>query len=98
MNSRNLWTVHLCVACALAGWLLVMALHAQEKPVRETRTWQLGTLPHKTTGFTEGPNQPVADIYVFDTEGVCVYIARTGTAVALGAVPKTQLPTGAGCQ
>jgi len=48
-----------------------------------------------------------ADLSVVDTAGVCLYVTRqdsyagaggTHIALAIAAVPKTQLPKGAGCQ
>lgn len=68
---------------------------AQERPDRPTRAWRAHELP-KVDWRAGGV---IVDI--IDTEGVCLYITRTdgeAKAPALAAVPKTQLPPGAGCQ
>ena len=66
---------------------------AQEKPVRETRQWEVATLP--IVDWKYGPVR----VDVIDTEGVCLYVTRlAGKSSAIAAVPKTQLPKGAGCQ
>lgn len=37
-------------------------------------------------------------VSVIDTTGVCLYVAVVGYGIGIAAVPKTQLPTGSGCQ
>lgn len=37
-------------------------------------------------------------VYVVDTAGVCLYIWNSYEKGGIAAVPKTQLPKGAGCQ
>ncbi len=79
--------------------LLMSPAHAQ-KAERGTQQWVL-------------PIENPADyrlrsvqIHVVDTNGVCLYVARDTNgygegwtpALAMVAVPKTQLPQGAGCQ
>ena len=81
----------LLISCRHA--ILERAVHAQEKSPRQTRQWLAATI--------RGDNfiQNDIDVHVIDTEGVCLYIARrSGTKVAIAAVPKTQLPSGTGCQ
>ena len=81
----------------IGGLMILTALiatsSAQEKPVRETRTWQVVTLPSMGWG-TAGEVR----VDVIDTEGVCLYVSRYGGKSGIAAVPKTQLPKGAGCQ
>lgn len=67
-------------------------LKAQEKPVRELRSWQMIQLP--PMAFLE----PGTRIDVVDTEGVCIYVARWSNGMQISTVPKTQLPKGTGCQ
>lgn len=80
----------------------------QEAPVRPHRSWQLGWVP-----LSEGGHEWDARITVIDTEGACLYVVTSARgaqagfsnptvaisdSVAITAVPKTQLPKGAGCQ
>lgn len=86
-------------------WLHAAAApaHAQEKPERETRQWHVSMIPFAGGENGGGPGgYRAVRVDVIDTEGVCLYVARTfvgdGKAPAITAVPKTQLPKGAGCQ
>jgi hypothetical protein len=47
-----------------------------------TKSWKLGT----------------SETWVIDTAGVCIYEILWSGGAALSAVPKTQLPVGAGCE
>lgn len=87
----------LAVAAVAVFGVVVPFAARQEKPARETRTWRAYELP--------GVDWRVGGVLidVVDTEGVCLYIARADRSsqpmpVALAAVPKTQLPSGTGCQ
>lgn len=96
---RWLFSVWFCAA--LLGAIVGNAIpsRAQEKPVRETRQWHVAMLPFAGTGA--GAGYTAVRVDVIDTEGVCLYVGRTYAATkapTITAVPKTQLPKGAGCQ
>lgn len=82
-------------ALILLVWIAVAAtvrivVHGQERPARQTRQWQAATIAY---------DWMTARVDVVDMEGVCLYVViRAGENVAIAAVPKTQLPHGAGCQ
>jgi hypothetical protein len=99
----------LLLLLALILGFFVRDIVGQEKPVRPMRQWQLGwvRLPERNHEFE-------AKIDVFDTEGVCLYVASTqreddrgfgdtsrlglSQSVAITAVSKADLPVGTGCQ
>jgi hypothetical protein len=62
------------------------------------------TVPYHTTQYWRLMNINYGDftaaaIDVIDTAGVCIYVAaRSGSSIAITAIPKSQLPRGAGCQ
>lgn len=70
---------------ALTGWLTHVS---GQKAERGTQQWDIAT--------DSGP------VRVIDTAGVCLYVLQRqygeGSYAAIAAVPKTQLPNGAGCQ
>lgn len=84
----------------------------QERPERPMRQWQLGWVGPAERDGDDAARRVRLD--VFDTEGVCLYVVSgyhryvetngqddavaIGLAAAVTAVPKTQLPKGAGCQ
>lgn len=86
----------------------------QEAPARPMRQWQLGWAKGVLTSERDDDRARVTRVDVFDTEGVCLYVAQSahatdvgfsdgraiseGLSVAITAVPKTQLPKGVGCQ
>lgn len=85
----------LCAACV--GGLLIgngLGLASAQKAERGTQQWLMMNLP--PVGF--GPDR----LDVVDTSGACIYVMRggqsSGPTVAVSAIPKTQLPQGAGCQ
>lgn len=97
MNREMRYDVAIAVAVMFTLAMVVVEV-AQERPERETRTWQALTLP-------EANYHADARVDVIDTQGVCLYVVRTATwgsssvpAAMFAAVPKTQLPAGAGCQ
>jgi hypothetical protein len=107
-DSRDVqWTVSiaiwaLCLIAAFAGAVVITVHAAQEKDASypPTRSWVLGSFerwPGSVSGF-------VNQIRVVDTAGVCLYILESEQGsfehqrTQLVAVPKTQLPKGAGCQ
>lgn len=85
------------VLVALIASTAAVALFAQEKPAKPTRDWNLGWLPRIITPGILPIVQEVR-IHVFDTEGVCLYVARVANNVALTSVSKKDLPSGAKCQ
>lgn len=90
-------------ACFGIVALAFVHAHAQEKPARPTRQWQLGALPWSYESAEQRWYRDVR-LDVFDTEGVCLYVARAADSssndgtLSVTSVPKTQLPKGAGCQ
>ena len=92
------------VVIAALGIMLGATIgHLQvERPHPSTpKAWTIHELPR---AYTNGGNISLAKIDVIDTQGVCLYVARSwadgnqDSTVAITAVPKTQLPTGSGCQ
>jgi hypothetical protein len=87
-DSRDVrWTVSLAIwaLCLIAAFAaaIVITLHAaQEKDPSYPRT--------RTWSVAETHG----NVYIVETAGVCLYL----TSYAVAAVPKTQLPKGAGCQ
>lgn len=96
MRLRELLAGVFFLGVVMLGVSQNFVVYPQEKPVRETRQWHVAMIP----GVND--NEYVAvRIDVVDTEGVCLYVGRTyGTVKAptITAVPKSQLPTGTGCQ
>jgi hypothetical protein len=77
-----------------ALWSAGAPARAQESPAHQTRVWQVAAVKNPADWWA-------TDVYAVDTEGVCLYVARTQSATGqpvLAAVPKTQLPQGVGCQ
>lgn len=70
----------------------VMARQEHDQSYPQTRAWQVAHLERQE--WSENGTR----IDVVDTAGVCLYIARWVKGVEITAVPKTQLPKGAGCQ
>lgn len=67
--------------------VISLAIHlSAQKAERGTKTWEM------SSGFDRVP------MTVIDTSGVCLYVIVTNQGPAIAAVPKTQLPQGAGCQ
>jgi hypothetical protein len=104
---RGVW---LSLAFIIGGSFMVgvtlTRLVAQEKDPSypQTRQWQIGSLYSNGTYATGA-------VVVFDTAGVCLYVVTSridgvspfkggseGQIHTIAAVPKTQLPKGAGCQ
>ncbi len=67
---------------------LGIAVVTAQKAERGTQQW---TIHVDTSTF-----ETSSEIHVIDTTGVCLYYVVA--TVAITAVPKTQLPQGAGCQ
>jgi hypothetical protein len=84
--QQERWLVAFIAVCIAVSYVIS---HSQEKDPSypPTRTWEI----------SEMQSQRVS---VVDTAGVCLYVAWNtwDHSVAMAAVPKTQLPKGAGCQ
>jgi hypothetical protein len=106
------WGLIVGASLAVLIYLGVETARAQEAPARPMKSWQLGWLPGIDNADTENMDRRFR-VDVYDTEGVCLYVVsgyqrtepiRLDVPIALGmtsaiaAVPKTQLPKGAGCQ
>lgn len=86
--------VRLAIGLATISLFLAMLAIgiAQEKPPRETRQWVLSRIGDHIDTYQR--------VVAIDTDGVCLYVVTNEFSVetAIAAVPKTQLPKGAGCQ
>jgi hypothetical protein len=71
------------------------AMQERQDDYPQTRTWVA-----LDQGQTSSPLYRPLRVRVIDTAGVCLYVAQgyANDDVAISAVPKTQLPKGAGCQ
>lgn len=83
--------IEILVVCFAVAIILVAAyaaVHGQERDASypQTRYWAI--------------DAKTAFVTVIDTAGVCLYVAANGFGKvdAIATVPKTQLPTGTGCQ
>jgi hypothetical protein len=104
-DSRDVkWTIAVVIfaLCYAATFVAIKLSAAQEKDSSypPTRSWVLGSFerwPGAASGF-------VNQIRIVDTAGVCLYILEAEQSsfvhqrTQFVAVPKTQLPKGAGCQ
>lgn len=108
MKTQDLWGV--CFSVVLITFLIGVSLrglhHGQEHDPSyyKTQQWVLGSIRVAESDWPDHPRMNLR-IDVFDTAGVCVYVASsfiyghdTGPIGTIAAVPKTQLPPGAGCQ
>lgn len=86
--SDKRWTIAVAIfaLCYAATFVAIKLSAAQEKDSSypPTRTWHMAL----------GSGWDTPSIEVVETAGVCLYLSREGIA----AVPRTQLPKGAGCQ
>lgn len=89
MNKAQLIRLGLAAAIISAGLTHIATVIAQ-KAERGTMQWNV---PINDWG---GNNA----LHIVDTSGVCIYIVSWGNdgSPAIAAVPKGQLPVGAGCQ
>ena len=79
---------------AMLALLLVLVFMLTAAVIREISAQERDHAYHQTRSWMLDH-----EIRVIDTAGVCLYVYagfRTGTAMV--AVPKTQLPSGTGCQ
>jgi hypothetical protein len=76
------------IALGVLGTILAMDQTHAQKAERATQQW---TLPNVTGWYN-------AEVHVYDTAGVCLYVLVGDARGGIAAVPKTQLPQGTGCQ
>lgn len=90
LTKRGWWLCMIFVLVWTVGWVIVGERLWAQKAEKGTQQWLIGL---------DKPYEGIAVVHVIDTNGVCLYVtAGSSGGSAIAAVPKTQLPAGAGCQ